>query len=96
MRRQAFLVLLGLSTVTVVWLLLRPAPTLVEISKVVRGPMRVTVDEDGETRAHDRFVVAAPIPGRMLRVALEEGDVVHENEVVAIIEPLPLNQQHFS
>jgi HlyD family secretion protein len=55
--------------------------------------MRVTVDEDGETRAHDRFVIAAPIPGRMLRVELEEGDSVRENQVVAMIEPLPLNQQ---
>jgi len=55
--------------------------------------MRVTVDEDGETRAHDRFTVAAPIPGRMLRVGLEEGDAVRENQIVAVIEPLPLNQQ---
>jgi HlyD family secretion protein len=55
--------------------------------------MRVTVDEDGETRAHDRFVVAAPIPGRLLRVELEEGDAVNENAEVARIEPVPLNQQ---
>src|SRR5690348_4978003 len=75
------------------WLLLRPAPLLVEAAAAVRGPMRVTVDEDGETRAHDRFVVAAPIPGRLLRVELEEGDSVHENQIVAQIEPLPLNQQ---
>ena len=75
------------------WLLLRPAPLLVEAAAAVRGPMRVTVDEDGETRAHDRFVVAAPIPGRLLRVELEEGDSVHENQIVARIEPLPLNQQ---
>jgi HlyD family secretion protein len=55
--------------------------------------MLVTVDEDGETRAHDRFVVAAPIPGRMLRVDLYEGDSVRENQIVAKIEPLPLSQQ---
>jgi HlyD family secretion protein len=55
--------------------------------------MRVTIDEDGETRAHDRFVIAAPIPGRMLRVDLEEGDAVSENQIVARIQPLPLNQQ---
>lgn len=73
--------------------MLRPTPVLVEVSKATRGPMRVTVDEDGETRAHDRFVIAAPIPGRMLRVELEEGDSVRENQVVAMIEPLPLNQQ---
>src|SRR6516164_2439529 len=77
----------------IVWLILRPAPVLVEVGTAACGPMRVTVDEDGETRAHDRFIVASPIPGRMLRVGLEEGDAVRQNEIVAMIEPLPLNQQ---
>jgi len=73
--------------------LLRPSPVSVEAAGVTRGLLRVTVDEDGETRAHDRFVVAAPIAGRLLRVELEEGDSVSENAVVAKLEPLPLNQQ---
>jgi len=92
-RRRIFLVLPGLGILVLMWFFLRASPILVETSKVEQGPMRVTVDEDGETRAHDRFVIAAPIPGRMLRVTLEEGDMVRENEVVAVIEPLPLNQQ---
>ena len=75
------------------FLLLRPSPITVESARATLGPMRVTVDEDGETRAHDRFVVAAPIPGRLLRVELEEGDKVTENAEVARIEPVPLNQQ---
>ncbi len=79
--------------IVVVWVLLRPTPVSVETAKAARGAMRVTVDEDGETRAHDRFVVAAPIPGRLLRVDLDEGDSVRENQIVARIEPLPLNQQ---
>jgi HlyD family secretion protein len=73
--------------------LLRPSRTTVESARATIGPMRVTVDEDGETRAHDRFVVAAPILGRLLRIELEEGDTVIENEEVARIEPVPLNQQ---
>lgn len=75
------------------WVLLRPVPVLVEVATAARGPMRVTVDEDGETRAHDRFVVAAPVSGRLLRVDLEEGDPVRQNQIVAHIEPLPLGQQ---
>jgi HlyD family secretion protein len=93
LRRRILLATLALAVSALVWVLLRPTPVLVEISKAARGPMRVTVDEDGETRAHDRFVIAAPIPGRMLRVELEEGDSVRENQVIAMIEPLPLNQQ---
>lgn len=76
-----------------VTLILRPAQLPVETARVARGALRVSVDEDGETRAHDRFVVAAPIPGRLQRVELEEGDAVRENGVVAAIDPLPLNQQ---
>ena len=93
MRRRILLATLTLAVAALVWILLRPAPVLVEVSKATRGPMRVTVDEDGETRAHDRFVVAAPIPGRMLRIELEEGDAIRANQVVVRIEPLPLNQQ---
>lgn len=87
-------VAIGLAAgVILLFLLLRPSPTIVESAKATIGAMRVTVDEDGETRAHDRFVVAAPIPGRLLRVELEEGDKVTENAEVARIEPVPLNQQ---
>lgn len=85
--------LLIVAAVVVLFFLLRPSPMSVETAKVSRGSLRVTVDEDGETRAHDRFVVAAPVAGRLLRVQLEEGDSVSENAVVARLQPLPLNQQ---
>jgi HlyD family secretion protein len=75
------------------WTIWRPGPIPVQTSKAIRGSMRVTVDEEGETRARDRFVVAAPIPGRMLRVELEQGDLIRKDQMVAKIEPLPLNQQ---
>jgi HlyD family secretion protein len=89
------LVLAGFAVILIVfvWMMLRRAPISVQTAKSARGPMRLTVDEDGETRAHDRFVVAAPIPGRLLRVGLEEGALVREGQVVAQIQPLPLNQQ---
>jgi HlyD family secretion protein len=93
LRRRLLLATILIVAVALVWMMLRPTPILVEVAKASRGAMRVTVDEDGETRAHDRFIIAAPIPGRMLRVELEEGDPVRENQIVAIIDPLPLNQQ---
>ncbi len=54
----------------------RPQPVPVDFDQVVRGPMQVTIDEEGETRIHDRFVVSAPVAGRVLRVDLEPGDPV--------------------
>ena len=91
--RRTFLAVVILAIAVAVVFALRPTPVLVETGRVRRGPMRVTVDEDGETRAHDRFVVAAPVSGRLLRVPWEEGNAVQAGAVVASIQPLPLGQQ---
>ena len=40
------------------------------------GALQVTVDEEGATRVRDRFVIAAPIAGRVARIALDAGDAV--------------------
>ncbi|UCD68908.1 MAG: efflux RND transporter periplasmic adaptor subunit [Betaproteobacteria bacterium] len=71
--------------------LFMPAPIDVDIAPVITGPMMVTVDEDGETRAHDRFVVSAPVAGRVSRIELHEGDAVKQGQVVAEVWPLPLS-----
>lgn len=70
---------------------LRPEVVEVEISKVLRGPMKVTIDEDGVTRVRDRFVVTAPISGRVERIALREGTPISIGQTVALIAPLPLD-----
>jgi HlyD family secretion protein len=53
--------------------------------------MQVTIDEDGQTRAHDRFTLAAPIAGRLSRIRLHEGDAVTPQTVIATISPLPID-----
>ena len=80
-----------IATVSGVAVLFRPAPVEVDVAAVSTGPMIVTVDEDGETRAHDRFVVSAPVAGRVSRIEFHEGDPVKERQVVARIWPLPLS-----
>lgn len=72
-------------------LLLRPDPVPVEVSKVIVGPLSVTVEDDGETRAHDRFVVSAPIAGRASRIELHEGDSVAPNQIIGELWPVPLS-----
>jgi len=76
----------------IVWAL-RPQPTIVETARAVRGPLQVTIDEDGQTRAHDRFTLAAPIAGRLSRIALREGDEVGPQTVIATISPLPIDSR---
>ena len=71
---------------------LRPEAVEVETSEARYGPMRVTVDAEGRTRVRDRFVVAAPVAGRLERVPLVEGDLVRAGDVVARIGPAPLDE----
>lgn len=78
----AVLVVAGLVAVAV-W----PKTVPVETAAASRGPLMVTVDEEGRTRVRDRFVVAAPVAGRVLRIELEPGDAVHAGDVVAQIRP---------
>ncbi|HEY7683376.1 MAG TPA: HlyD family efflux transporter periplasmic adaptor subunit [Gemmatimonadales bacterium] len=74
----------------VVWRL-RPSALDVETVPVRTGPLRETIAEDGETRVRDRYVVAAPVTGRLRRVRLRAGDRVDRGEVVAWLEPAPLD-----
>jgi HlyD family secretion protein len=64
-----------------------PRPVEVETASVTRGPFRKTVDEDGKTRVRDRYVVSAPVPGRLLRVDLKAGATVEPGTLVARLAP---------
>lgn len=59
-------------------------PESIEVTVVRpgRGPMQVTVDEDGETRVRDRFVVTAPVSGRVQRIEIEPGNAVTRGKTV--------------
>jgi HlyD family secretion protein len=60
----------------------------VDLATVERGPLQVSVSDDGETRVRDMFVVSAPLAGHMRRIELEAGDSVAAGEtIVARIEP---------
>ncbi|MCY3964174.1 MAG: HlyD family efflux transporter periplasmic adaptor subunit [Acidobacteria bacterium] len=63
----------------------RPQPVPAELAQVTRGPLEVTIDEEGETRVRDRFVISAPLAGRVLRIELEPGDAVVAGETVLAI-----------
>jgi HlyD family secretion protein len=66
-----------------------PRPVPVEIAKVVRGRLAVTVQEEGKTRVTDRFTVSAPLAGIARRVALEVGDRVSRGQALTEIDPAP-------
>ncbi|MBK8321325.1 MAG: efflux RND transporter periplasmic adaptor subunit [Betaproteobacteria bacterium] len=68
-----------------------PSPRVVETAVVGKGPVQVTIEEDGETRAIDRYGIASPVNGRLMRVSLREGDLVKPGQIVAEIAPTPLS-----
>jgi len=90
-RRKASLIAAGALGLGVAFWLLRPAPLAVDVAAVRRGALRVTIDEEGETRVRQRYAVAAPTSGSLLRIEVDEGQHVEAGTVVARIEPAPLD-----
>ena len=72
---------------TALWLS-RPQPVPVDLGVVERTTLQVTLDQEGRTRVRRRYVVSAPVSGRLERVAREPGDRVTAGAtVVARLRP---------
>lgn len=85
--KRSALILAALGIVALIVRAWMPKPVSVELDKVARMPLEVEVDEDGQTRVRDRFVVAAPINGTLQRIELDPGAMVEPGMTVAKIEP---------
>jgi HlyD family secretion protein len=77
-----------LAAAAIVAALLRPPVIEVDTAAVARGRLQVTVDEEGETRLRRRFVVSAPVAGRVLRIDTRPGDSVKARQPLALIAPV--------
>lgn len=64
-----------------------PKPAIVELAEVTHGQFEQTIDDDGKTRVRERYVVSAPLAGRVQRTKLKAGDSVARGDVVAIMQP---------
>ncbi|WP_374675655.1 efflux RND transporter periplasmic adaptor subunit [Ideonella sp.] len=63
-------------------------PPEVEVATVAQGRFEATIEEDARTRLRDRYVVSAPLAGRLARPALRDGDRVAAGAVVASLQPV--------
>lgn len=89
--------LVGVLVVAGVLWLAWPRPIPVDLAAVTKGPMQVTIDDEGKTRVRHVYTVSAPIAGKVLRishpadkrgVSVHIGDHVTADEtVVAIMQP---------
>ena len=88
LRNRKLLAGIGL-VVALLAIALWPETTPVDVAPVQRGALEVTVEDEGETRVRERFVISAPVAGRLRRVELEAADPVRRGQVVATLWPAP-------
>jgi HlyD family secretion protein len=86
--RLLWLALAGAAAISI-GVLMRPAAVPVDVAAVVRGPLQLVIEEEGVTRLSRRFVVAAPVSGRVRRIDLRPGDAVARGASIAAIDPAP-------
>lgn len=65
-----------------------PAPIKVDLAKIGRGDVEVTVEHEGITRVHEPYMISAPVSGRITRIEIEPGDpVIAHQTLLAEINP---------
>ena len=86
--RRVVYAIVGVAVVALLAWTQRPRPTAVQAGAVARGPMTVTVDEDGVTRVKDRYLVSAPLAGNLGRIELSPGDAVKRGAILTRMLPV--------
>ncbi|MFM7483211.1 MAG: efflux RND transporter periplasmic adaptor subunit, partial [Burkholderiaceae bacterium] len=66
-----------------------PKPVDVDIVEIRLSQFERSIEETGKTRLRDRYVVSAPVAGRLARLSVREGDAVYAGQVVAMLWPAP-------
>jgi len=91
--KRSYLTIVGTVAIAagLIWYVRRPKPMIVDSVTVTRGPLETTVDADGRTRVRERYVVAAPVAGRLERLMFTEGALIRAGEVIVMLRPLPLD-----
>jgi HlyD family secretion protein len=81
----AVFVVLGVAALVYAFM---PAPVAVETAEAGRGPLEVTVRDDGRTRIKERYVVSSPLAGQLQRIRLKPGHEVEAGRtLLAAVEP---------
>lgn len=70
-----------------VWAAYRPRPLDVDTAAVAQGRFEQVIEEDGQLRLQQRYLVAAPTAAQLQRPTLKVGDVVKAGDVVAVLAP---------
>ncbi|MFM7523753.1 MAG: efflux RND transporter periplasmic adaptor subunit [Betaproteobacteria bacterium] len=66
-----------------------PKPFDVDVAEIHVGQFERTIEESGKTRLRDRYIISAPVAGKLTRLTLREGDTIKAGDVVALVLPAP-------
>jgi HlyD family secretion protein len=91
LRRWMIVIIIAIGVISAIVYGFMPKPIPVDPVKVSRGPLKVTVEEEGKTRVKDRFVLSSPVAGSMRRIKLDVGDRVQKGQTLVEVEPLKSN-----
>ncbi len=80
--RKAIPWVIGLIVVAAIIAGLRPKPTPVEVASVSRGPLTVSVLEEGKTRIRHRYTISPSVNGFLRRPEVRAGAPVKAGETV--------------
>ena len=85
---SAWLVVIILFVAILIWAFY-PKPVDVDLVEIRLDQFERSIEETGKTRLPDRYVVSAPVAGRLARLPVREGDSVQAGQVVALLWPAP-------
>jgi HlyD family secretion protein len=71
----------------VLWAAYRPRALVVEVATVTEGRFEQVIEEDGQLRLQQRYLVTAPTTAQLQRPTLKVGDAVKAGDVVAVLAP---------
>lgn len=81
----------GLAAIAIaaaLWGVYRPRALVVEVADARTGRFEQAVEEDGQLRLRQRYVVHAPVPGQLQRPTLRVGDAVRAGQPLVELTPV--------
>ena len=85
-RQRAGLFIVGFGALAFVSSVLISKPIPVETARVTRGPLVMSVVEEGSTRIRNRYVVSPTVAGFLRRVTVRAGDPVAGQTLLATVQ----------
>lgn len=88
-RKYIFITLAAIAGAAAIILSFRPDPVLVSVAVAEKGPLRVTIEEEGRVRVRELYEISAPVAAFAPRLSYDVGDPVEEGQALVRLLPRP-------